>query len=175
MPEFEAFARDALTFIEAHAHWAPYIAFVLAFGESLAVISLFVPATVILLGLGPLIEAGGAPFLPVWFGAALGAVLGDAVSYWFGNHFKDGVRGFWQLSRYPGIIEPGERFFHRYGVWSVFLGRFSGPLRAVVPLVAGMFAMPQLPFQMANIASAMAWAFLLLAPGAAAVKYWTGG
>lgn len=174
-PEFEAYARDALAFVETHARWAPLIAFVLAFCESLAVVSLFVPATFILIGLGPVIEAGGIAFLPVWFGAMLGASLGDAVSYWVGFHFKDGVRRIWPLSRYPGMIEPGERFFHRFGTWSVFLGRFSGPLRAVVPLVAGMFAMSQLRFQLANITSAMLWAFILLAPGAAAVKYWTGG
>lgn len=166
----EAYARQVLDFVEAHAHWAPWIAFILAFGESLAVVSLFFPATFVLVGLGALIAAGGAPFLPVWLAAALGAALGDAVSYAIGLHFKDRVRGFPILRGHPGLLDRGERFFNRWGVWSVFLGRFFGPMRAVVPLVAGMFAMPFSPFQLANITSAMLWALLLLAPSAAAMK-----
>ncbi|MCK0207559.1 DedA family protein [Starkeya koreensis] len=168
--ELEAYARQVLDFVEAHAYWAPWIAFILAFGESLAVISLFFPATFVMVGLGALIEAGGAPFLPVWVAATLGAALGDAVSYWFGFHFKDRARHVWPLRLYPALMERGERFFFRFGTWSVFIGRFFGPLRAVIPLIAGMFAMPQTRFQIANIASAMLWALLLLAPGAAAMK-----
>ncbi|MDQ0512672.1 DedA family protein [Ancylobacter amanitiformis] len=170
MIELEAYARDALAFVEAHAHWAPYIAFGLAFGESFAVLSLLFPATIVLIGLGPIIEAGGIPFLPVWAGAVAGASLGDAISYWIGHAFKDRVRGAWPLRNHPEAMARGERFFHRFGSSSVFLGRFFGPLRAFVPLIAGMFAMPHFLFQMVNIASAMAWALLLLAPGAAAVK-----
>ena len=47
----------------------------------------------------------------------------------------------------------------------VFLGRFFGPLRAVVPLVAGICGMAQIPFQAANVTSALVWATLILAPG----------
>ncbi|MCK0197040.1 DedA family protein [Ancylobacter sp. 6x-1] len=163
-------AREALGFVEAHRHYAPFIAFLLAFGESLAVISLLVPATVILVGMGPLIAAGGLGFLPVWAGATLGAALGDTVSYWVGRYFKDRVRSFPILRNHLDMLDKGERFFRRHGVWSVFLGRFFGPLRAVVPLVAGMFEMPRLPFQLANVGSAALWAFVLLAPGSAAMK-----
>lgn len=170
MIELESYARDALAFVEAHAHLAPYIAFALAFGESIAVLSLFFPATFVLIGLGPIIEAGGAPFAPVWAAAVAGASLGDALSYWIGRHFKDSARHIWPLRNYPEMLARGERFFRSYGSWSVFIGRFFGPLRAVVPLVAGMFGMPHLIFQMANVTSAMVWAFILLAPGAAAVK-----
>jgi membrane protein DedA with SNARE-associated domain len=50
------------------------------------------------------------------------------------------------------------------------VGRFFGPLRAVVPLIAGVFGMNFLLFQMVNISSAMVWAFMMLAPGAALVR-----
>jgi len=52
----------------------------------------------------------------------------------------------------------GISFFKRYGVHSVFIGRFLGPLRAVVPLVAGMMHMPPLRFNTANVLSAVVWA-----------------
>jgi membrane protein DedA with SNARE-associated domain len=47
----------------------------------------------------------------------------------------------------------------------VFLGRFLGPLRAVVPLVAGFCEMGQVPFQIVNVASAIIWATGILTPG----------
>jgi len=57
------------------------------------------------------------------------------------------------------------RFFQRWGVASVFLGKFFGPLRASVPLVAGICAMPLLRFQAAAWCSAVVWAAGILAPG----------
>ena len=69
------------------------------------------------------------------------------------------------------MVERGERFFDRLGPWAVFVGRFFGPARAVVPLIAGIFAMPAILFQSANVASALVWAFALLAPGAGLLAY----
>ena len=168
--DFHAYAREVLAFVEAHAHYAPLVAFALAFCESLAVVSLFVPATFVLLGLSPVIAAGGVPLFPVWAATAAGAAVGDSVSYWVGFHLKGSARQRWPLNRFPDMLARGERFFLRYGTLSVFAGRFSGPLRAFVPLVAGMFAMPLFQFQMVNITSAMLWALVILGPGAAAVK-----
>ena len=59
-------------------------------------------------------------------------------------------------------------------MWSIVIGRFFGPLRAVVPLVAGVFGMRQIPFQIANVGSAMLWAFVLLAPTAAVLRHFLG-
>ena len=44
----------------------------------------------------------------------------------------------------------------------MFIGRFFGPLRAAVPLVAGIFEMPYWRFQFANFTSAFVWAAMLL-------------
>ena len=75
------------------------IVFVLAFGESLAFVSLLLPATAILFGIGALIGATGIGFWPIWLAATLGAVLGDALSYWLGHHYKREIAGIWPLSR----------------------------------------------------------------------------
>jgi membrane protein DedA with SNARE-associated domain len=167
---FDSFVQPILDFVRANQAWAPFVIAFLAFGESFAIISLFFPATVLMVGIGGLIAAADIPFWPMWAGAAVGASLGDWISYWIGYKLKDAARNIWPLSRYPDLFDRGERFFFRWGVWSIFLGRFFGPLRAIVPLVAGMFAMPSLPFQLANVTSAMIWAFVLLAPGFAALK-----
>jgi membrane protein DedA with SNARE-associated domain len=163
--------QQIIDFVKVHQAWAPLIAGVLAFGESFAIISLIIPATVALIGVGALIGASNIPFIPVWIGASIGAALGDWISYWIGLKLENAVHHIWPLSRYPQMIARGEVFFKRFGTWSIFLGRFFGPVRAVIPLVAGMFEMPFVPFQIANWVSAFVWAFALLAPGFTVLQY----
>lgn len=162
--------QQIVEFVKTHQAWTPVIVFLLAFGESLAVVGFFVPATVALVGIGALVGAAGTEFWIIWAAAALGASLGDWVSYIIGFKLENTAKHVWPLSRYPDLYDRGERFFRRWGVWSVFLGRFFGPVRAIVPLIAGVFEMPMLQFQLANISSAMVWAFVLLAPGFATLE-----
>uniref|UniRef100_A0A3B0MLP2 Inner membrane protein YabI n=1 Tax=Arsenophonus endosymbiont of Trialeurodes vaporariorum TaxID=235567 RepID=A0A3B0MLP2_9GAMM len=133
-------------FAHDHQILAIFIVFILAFGELLAFIALLLPATAILLGLGALIGDNGLTFLPIWLAAACGAFLGDWLSYWFGFHYKNSVRHMWPISRRPEVLDQDHLFFERWGVWSVFIGCFFGPLRAVIPLVAGICAMPNIIF-----------------------------
>jgi membrane protein DedA with SNARE-associated domain len=166
-----ALVQLIIDFVKEHQAWAPLIVGLLAFGESFAIISLLIPATVALVGIGALIGASDLLFWPSWIGASIGAALGDWISYWIGLKLENAARHVWPLSRYPAMVERGEAFFKRYGTWSIFLGRFFGPVRATVPLVAGMFEMPFVPFQIANWVSAFVWAFALLAPGFTLLKY----
>lgn len=163
---FDQLTGAIVEFVRAHQAWAPLIVGALAFGESLAVVSLLIPATVILLGIGAVIGGVGLDFWPIWGGAALGAVLGDWVSYELGRHYGDRIRHSWPLNKQEAMVARGEEYIRRWGVGGVFVGRFFGPLRAIVPLIAGVFEMPRLPFQLANVASGLIWAFLMLAPGA---------
>ena len=163
--DFEALKTATVEFVRAHQIWAPFIVAGLAFCESLAFLSLLVPATVMLVGSGALIGTTGIDFVPIWLGGAIGASLGDWLSYEVGRWLEKGAHRIWPLSRHPELIDKGEAFTRRFGVWAIFLGRFFGPARAVVPLVAGIFEMPRLAFQLANVTSAFAWAFALLAPG----------
>lgn len=160
-----------MQFIENHQMWTLPIIFLLAFGESLAIISLLVPATAILLGAGALIGAGVISFIPVLIAASAGAIIGDWLSYWLGKYYHQTVITTWPLSRHPKLIYRAEQFFHRYGTLGVFIGRFFGPLRAIVPLIAGTMHMPTTKFNIANITSAPIWAFVLLAPGAFGVPW----
>lgn len=149
-----------------HEGWALPIVFLLAFGESLVFVSLLIPATAILLGVGGLIGLSGIDFWPIWGAATLGAVFGDWVSYWLGVRYKYAITRVWPFTRRPDLVPRGERFFHRFGAVGVFFGRFFGPLRAVVPLAAGICAMPFWLFQFTNVTSAIVWATGILVPGA---------
>ncbi len=164
--DIEALKDSTMAFVETHKAWAPLIAAGLAFCESIAVLSIFVPATVILVAVGALVGGAGLAFWPVVIGAAVGAALGDWVSYEFGHWLGPGAKQKWPLSRYPEMTAKAEGFIQRWGVAAVALGRFFGPARALVPLLAGVLGMSRLPFQLANVASALVWAFVLLAPGA---------
>jgi membrane protein DedA with SNARE-associated domain len=132
---------------------------------------LVLPATAILFGVGGLIGAAGIGFWPLWGAAALGAVLGDWLSYWLGHRYNDAIAQIWPLSRYPDLVPRGVAFFRKWGVLGVFIGRFFGPLRSAVPLAAGICAMRWWPFQIANVASAIIWATGILTPGTLALRW----
>ena len=66
--------------------------------------------------------------------------------------------------QFPDLLPRGEAFVSKWGVPSIYIGRFFGPLRASVPLAAGIFEMPYWRFQVANFASAC------MGRGAAAVR-----
>ena len=102
---------------------------------------------------------------------ALGASAGDWLAYWIAYHFKDRVLQTWPLAGRPDLVTRGAAFFKRWGLLAVFIGRFFGPLRAVVPLIAGLNAMPWLKFQIANVASAALWAAGILLPGFIGIRW----
>jgi len=139
--------------------------FVTAFGESFAFLSLLFPGTTLLIAAGTLMADGTLPYAPVLAGAVLGATLGDSVSYWIGRRFGGGIARVWPFSRNPDLLPAGIRFFAKHGGKSVAIGRFFGPVRAVIPLAAGLMQMPRGWFWFANIVSALVWAPMLLFAG----------
>lgn len=163
------FTQDAMTnliaFVKTHDTWAVPIAFLFAFVKSLAFVSLIVPGTAILLAIGAVVGASDIEFVPVWLAISIGAAFGDWVSYAIGNHFDRTATTVWPLSRRPDLIPRAEAFFLRWGALSIVGCRFFGPLRATVPLIAGVFHMPSTTFQIANWCSAFLWAATLLLPG----------
>lgn len=163
--DIDAYAKDVAEFVRVHQVWAAPIMFALAFGESLAFISLLIPAWSFLVALGALIGPSGISFWPVWVAGSLGAACGDWLSYWIGFKLEKAVYNVWPLSKHPDLIPKGENFVKKWGVLGIFIGRFSGPLRASVPLVAGIFRMPYWKFQLANFSSAFVWAGTLLLLG----------
>lgn len=175
--EFHDIVQQITGFVRDHAVWAGPVVFVLAFGESLAFVSLLLPAWAALVAIGALVGAGHLSFWPVWIGGALGAACGDWLSYWIGLKLEYAVCHIWPLSRHPDLIPRGEAFVKKWGAPGIFIGRFFGPLRAAVPLVAGIFAMPYWRFQIANFTSAFVWSAVLLTIGdviSSAVRFFWG-
>jgi membrane protein DedA with SNARE-associated domain len=166
------FTSWILDFVRLYPNWMALIVLLLAFGESLAFVSLIFPFWgVMVLGIGPILGATDAlNFWTVVAAAGIGAALGDWLSYWVGRKLERTVQHVWPLSRHPDLIPKGEAFIKKWGALGIFIGRFSGPLRASVPLVAGIFEMPFWRFQAANWVSAFVWAGVLLTIGDVTAK-----
>lgn len=98
------------------------------------------------------------------------AILGDWISYWVGHRIGPSVYHRWPMNRHRPMVARTRLFFRKYGLVAVFLGRFLGPIRATIPLVAGVMAMARRPFQIANVASAVLWVPLMFLPGVLAVR-----
>jgi hypothetical protein len=82
-----------------------------------------------------------------------------------GRHFDKQLRSLWPFTRHPELIPRGEKFFHKHGGKSVLFGRFIGPIRPVIPAIAGIMHMNPYHFYFVNIVSAIAWAPVVLLPG----------
>ena len=159
--------HQLIDWVAAHPHWTGLFVFLIALAESLAIVGMVVPGVVMMFAAGALIGAGAVGFWPMYWLAVAGAVIGDGLSFWLGHHLRDRVGSLWPFSRHPETLERGVAFFDRYGGKSVAFGRFFGPVRAVIPLVAGMLSMPPARFVVANVLSALVWALAYLAPGVA--------
>jgi undecaprenyl-diphosphatase len=162
----EAHLQSLIAYFSAHPQLALGVVFAASFLESVAVIGTVAPGSSIVFAGGVLV---GLRALDPWPTAAIavgGAILGDGLSYWLGHRYRDAIRAMWPLRKHPAIIARGEAYFALHGGKSVFLGRFFGPVRAIVPVIAGMAGMPARPFYAMNILSALAWAAAHLVPGA---------
>lgn len=160
----------ATAFIAQHGIWAGPIVGLLAFGESLAVIGLFIPATAMMIAVGGLIGTGVVDPLPIIGWAVVGAVVGDWISYSIGRRIGPAAYRRWPLNRHRPMVARARLFFRRYGFLSIFAGRFLGPIRATIPLVAGVMEMDRRRFQLANVTSAILWVPVMFAPGYFAVR-----
>ena len=174
MEFFNQIVGTTVAFVQHNQQWAAPVAFAVAFAESLAFLSLIFPGTAILVAASLLLGASKIDFWPIWLAAGLGGSLGYAASYWIGKYFKDDLPGIWPFRNHPELLPKGHQFFERWGVFGVFLGHFFGPVRAVIPVVAGVVNMPHLHFQIANITSAFIWSLGVMAPGAFGISWLQG-
>jgi membrane protein DedA with SNARE-associated domain len=110
-----------------------------------------------------------------WVGAAasLGAIVGDSIGYAIGR--RGGRPLLERLGRrYPRHMGPpqlvrAERFFDRWGVWAVFVGRFIALLRIFAGPLAGALHVRYPKFLLANASGGIVWA-----GGTAAAVYAVG-
>ncbi|MGQ0699486.1 MAG: VTT domain-containing protein [Panacagrimonas sp.] len=158
-------AQDLLAWIAAHPGASQVLLFAVAMVDALLVVGVFVPAGIVLFGMGALVALGSLELWPTALIAAAGALTGDTISFLMGRHY--GQRLFasrWAL-RYPEFVASGRAYLARHGGKSVVFARFLGPVRAIVPALAGASHMPLGLFLLIDAAAALSWALVYLVPG----------
>jgi membrane protein DedA with SNARE-associated domain len=151
---------SVLAFVRDNRDWAFWIALVFAMGETIAFLSILIPSTAILLGVGALVATGELSLLPIWAGASIGAVIGSFLSYGIGWRWGRAILSVRPFRNHPDLVDRGNAAFRRWGVIAVLIGHFFGPLRAVVFVMAGIARIPQMIFAPVNIAGCLAWAYV---------------
>lgn len=139
------------------------------FGESFVITGMFVPGTVLLVIMGGLVPGGYYDFGDLVFFAVIGSILGDGISYELGRLGRFHVDRFAFLKSY---LDRGRAYFDAHGGKSVIMGRFIGPIRPIIPFIAGVSDMNRVPFYLYNILSAIAWSVCYLFLGYAFGLAW---
>lgn len=167
MQLFSNYIQPLIDWLQLHPHWALCITFIISFTESLALIGSIIPGSVTMTAIGILAGSGVMRVDLTLIAAILGAVAGDSLSYLIGFIYSKQLPGLWPFKKYPQWIAYGNDYFTSHGGKSVLIGRFIGPLRSIIPVIAGMLHMNQWRFLAANIASAILWSILYVVPGVA--------
>lgn len=157
----DAAVTSVIDFIAANKGSAFWIALLFAAAETTALISIVIPSTAILVGVGAFVATGAISFWPLWAGASIGALLGSTLSWWLGLRYGDRILGMWPMRNHPDLVTKGTEAFAKWGALAILIGHFFGPLRSVVFLMAGMSRMALWRFQAVNVLGALAWAYLI--------------
>ena len=148
-----------------HQNMGALIAGLIACAESMAIIGTIIPGSITMTLIGTLIGSGVLAVGLTLSYIVVGAFIGDYLSYWVGAHYKEKIKDFKIIQRYITWIEYGEKFITKHGVKSIIIGRFFGPMRSMVPLVAGVLGMSRFKFILGATPSVILWAALYLTPG----------
>lgn len=155
--------------LEGILHLPPLLALALVFllpaVEASAFLGVIIPGEIgVILG-GVLANQHKLPLAAVLIASVLGAVIGDTVGYWVGHRWGETLLGkIPNRVLKPDNIAAAEESIRRFGGKSVFIGRFTAALRALIPGLAGMSRLPYGRFLMWNAAGGTLWAvgFVLL-------------
>ena len=135
-----------------------------AFLESLALVGLILPGTV-MAGLGALIGSGEVNFWQAWMAGIIGCLLGDWISFWLGWRFKKPLHRWSFMKKNKALLDKTEHALHQHSMFTILVGRFVGPTRPLVPMVAGMLDLPVAKFVVPNIIGCVFWPPFYFLPG----------
>ncbi|MFG3453751.1 bifunctional DedA family/phosphatase PAP2 family protein [Stutzerimonas stutzeri] len=166
MPEW----LTALTsWLAENPQWLGLSLFLVACLECLAVVGLLMPGTVLVFAIAVLAGTGVLSLGETLLLGYAGGLLGDLLSYGLGRRYHQNIRSLRGLRNHPEWLSRAELYVERYGIASLLVGRFIGPLRPMLPLTAGMLDMPFGRFLLVSLVAAAGWSMAYLLPG------WTAG
>lgn len=137
----------------ALAYW---LILLIAFFDSLIVTGTFINGTAFLLLAGVMIARGTHDFAEMAIFASVGAVSGGVVGYYLGRMGSRFMQRKNQ-NRYTKHFSVGKKLFKEYGGFSVFIGRFFGPVSSIVAFVAGTLGVSRTSFIFWNTLAGICW------------------
>ena len=136
-----------------------------AFIESFAIVGIIIPGVVLLAAISGLAASTNLSIFQVVLLVYLSSCFADISSFLLGKYLSGKIDGVWPFKKNPSWLEKGRRFFKSYGIPGVFLGRFIGPVRPLIPITAGSLGMNVRTFILVDLVSGLLWAPLYSMPG----------
>jgi membrane protein DedA with SNARE-associated domain len=117
---------------------------------------------------GALASQAKLNFVLVVLAASLANLTGSLIAFYLTRRFGERVvlsrAGRWMgLSK--GHLQLAHRFFDRFGLWAVFVGRLLPIVRTYISFPAAISKMGYLWFSIATVAGAIPWNFVLAYAG----------
>ena len=132
------------------------------------------PSEIIMPFSGYLVSVGRFDFWLVGLAGALGNVIGSAAAYWVG--IKGGRPFFEKYGRYvlisTGDLDKADRFFQKYGDWSIFMSRMLPLVRTFISLPAGIAKMRFGRFVLLTFLGSLPWCLALAYVGKVMGENW---
>jgi len=116
---------------------------------------------------GALASQGRLSFIGVVIAASAGNLLGSLIAYLLVKRYGEALilgpgR---RVGLTVGHLRLANRFFERWGLFAVFLGRLLPVIRTYISFPAGLSRITVLPFTLATIAGAVLWNLALASAG----------
>ncbi len=165
---YSLFALDqTLTSLVGQNAWLIYVVmFAIIFAETGLVIFPFLPGDSILFIAGTIAAASGVSIHLLAGTLVIAAVAGDSVNYGAGHFIGPRVfdRPDSRWLRKEHLLRT-QRFYDKYGGFTIIIGRFVPIVRTFAPFLAGVAQMSYARFLLYNIIGGIAWICSMLYAG----------
>ena len=125
-------------------------------------------------GRPPTLSTGAESYVVLALSGAVGYLVGALAGWWIGARGgrtlieRHGPR----LHLGPDTFSRAERWFGRYGLLAVFLGRITPLVRSFISIPSGVFGYPLPGYTAFTMAGSLIWCFALAAVGLAVGNAW---
>ena len=156
--------NEVILWLKDNPEWIALGVFGAAFVESFALIGVVIPGVVLLAVISGMAASTLNVFELVLI-AYVASFLADILSFLLGTSISKSIDNLWPFNKYPYLLIQGRSFVKRLGILGVFVGKFIGPIRPLLPLTAGSLGMNFKHFSIVEIFSSFLWALLYTVPG----------
>ena len=156
--------NEIIVWLEKNPQWIALGIIGASFIESFALIGIIIPGVVLLAIISGL-AATSLNIIEVVTIAFFSSLLADVMSFFIGYSFRNSINKVWPFKEHPEFLQEGQKFFKQYGMIGLFIGKFIGPIRPLLPITAGSLNMDKRRFFLIEILSCFLWALIYTVPG----------